>query len=147
MLEDQPGLHRGTSDGVVSDQSERVSDFAPRMDRLGAFGTLILHGPLFAELGKFFMEEFKLLPRIGGRKWDTDDERPTLDLTEAARKVRQKQETADGLLWTVSCLRSCTVVKFGATEVEGGKRWLRSMLEVEGSVPLQFGERALLCLK
>ena len=147
MLEDELRRREDVSNGLVSSDSELVSDFASRMDSLGVFGTLILHGPLFRELGKFFMQEFNLLPRIGGRKWDTGDDKPVLDSQEAARKVRQQQETADGLLWTVSNLRSCTVVKFGAKEVEGGKRWLRHMLETEGSVPSHFGERALLCLK
>jgi len=136
-----------SADGEGREDSQMPS-FASRMDNLGVYGTLCLHGPLFAKLGAFFMDEFKLLPRIGGRKWDTDDDKPVIDEHghEFRRKIRQKQETADGLLWTVSCLRDCTVVKFGAREVEGGKRWLKRMFEEEASVVRHFGERALLCL-
>ncbi|GAB7347088.1 hypothetical protein MBLNU459_g3219t1 [Dothideomycetes sp. NU459] len=126
-----------------------IGSIARRMDGLGAFGTLILYGTQFEGLGKFFMEEFKLLPRIGGRKWDngSDDGQDEVDAAEIKRKTRQKQETADGLLWTAAAVRGCVVVKFGAREVEGGKRWLRCMLEAEGSVPDQFGERCLMCLR
>lgn len=138
-------------DNVLLDTKEEleVGSIARRMDVLGAFGTLILFGPHFEGLGKFFMEEFKLLPRIGGRKWDSgsDDGQDEADVTEVERKARQRQETADGLLWTAAAVRGCVVVKFGAREVEGGKRWLRCMLEAEGSVPDEFGERCLMCLR
>jgi urease accessory protein len=121
------------------------------MDGLGAFGTLILYGPIFASLAAFFMDEFKSIPRIGGRKWDNsneaDDAIRDLDPLMIRRKARQKQEASDGLLWSAALTRGCVVVKFGAREVEGGKRWLRSMLETEGSVIAQFGERCLLCLR
>jgi len=140
------GLANGLSNGVDCHGHE-LPDFSSRMDDLGVFGTLILHGPMFAKLGAYFMDEFKCLPRIGGRKWDLADDEPEKDEKELRRKARQHRETVDGLLWTVSSLRSCVVVKFGAKEVEGGKRWLSWMLEAEGSVPLHFGERALLCLR
>ena len=122
-----------------------------RMDGLGAFGTLILYGSMFASLATFFMDEFKAIPRIGGRKWDTSDDADDairdLEPLVIKRKARQRQETSDGLLWTAAMIRGCVVVKFGAREVEGGKRWLRSMLDTEGSVPAHFGERSLLCLR
>lgn len=138
-------------DNVLLDTGKdvEVGSIARRMDALGAFGTLILFGPHFNELGKFFMDEFKILPRIGGRKWDSgsDDGQEEIDASEVKRKERQRQETVDGLLWTAAAVRGCVVVKFGAREVEGGKRWLRGMLEAEGSVPDQFGERCLMCLR
>lgn len=137
-------------DNMLLDPAGEVQDsFAPRMDRLGVFGTLILYGPLFADLGKFFMDEFKLLPRIGGRQWDSTDGEAAekLEPLEEKRRARLAQETKDGVLWTASFLRHCTVVKFSAREVEGGKKWLRAMLEVQGSVVTHFGERALLCLR
>jgi len=140
----------GISNGVmreVDGNGHELPDFSSRMDGLGVFGTLILHGPMFAKVGAYFMDEFRCLPRIGGRKWDSGEEEPQKDQAELRRKARQQQETVDGLLWTVSSLRNCVVVKFGAREVEGGKRWLKWMLEAEGSVPLHFGERATLCLR
>ncbi|KAI4716637.1 UreD-domain-containing protein [Aureobasidium sp. EXF-10727] len=134
----------------ASDEAIRTS-LARRMDGLGAFGTLILYGSVFTSLATFFMNEFKAIPRIGGRKWDAGDEADDADQDleplVLKRKARQKQEASDGLLWSAAMTRGCVVVKFGAREVEGGKRWLRSMIETEGSVPVQFGERCLLCLR
>ncbi|THW09426.1 UreD-domain-containing protein [Aureobasidium pullulans] len=140
-------------DNVTLDASDDAiqTPLTRRMDGLGAFGTLILYGSMFASLATFFMEEFKAIPRIGGRKWDTSDDADDairdLEPLVIKRKARQKQETSDGLLWTAAMIRGCVVVKFGAREVEGGKRWLRSMLDTEGSVPAHFGERSLLCLR
>ncbi|KAG9851030.1 urease accessory protein UreD, partial [Aureobasidium melanogenum] len=140
-------------DNVTLDASDEAiqTSLARRMDGLGAFGTLILYGPVFASLAAFFMDEFKSIPRIGGRKWDSgneaDDATQDLEPLVIKRKARQKQESSDGLLWTAAIIRGCVVVKFGAREVEGGKRWLRSMLDTEGSVPTRFGERSLLCLR
>ncbi|KAG9950293.1 urease accessory protein UreD, partial [Aureobasidium melanogenum] len=140
-------------DNVTLDASDEAiqTSLARRMDGLGAFGTLILYGPVFASLAAFFMDEFKSIPRIGGRKWDSgneaDDASQILEPLVIKRNARQKQELSDGLLWTAASIRGCVVVKFGAREVEGGKRWLRSMLDAEGSVPTQFGERSLLCLR
>jgi urease accessory protein len=102
-------------------------------------------------LGEFFMEEFKVLPRIGGRKWDSgsdcgdgeDDVEPAV----ARRMVRQRQEVEDRVLWSAASVRGCVVVKFTAPEVEAGKSWLRSMLSEEGSVRTMFGDRAFLCLR
>ncbi|KAI4743849.1 UreD-domain-containing protein [Aureobasidium sp. EXF-12298] len=140
-------------DNVTLDAGDEAiqTSLTRRMDGLGAFGTLILYGPMFASLAAFFMDEFKSIPRIGGRKWDStneaDDAIRDLEPLVIKRKARQKQETSDGLLWSAAMTRGCVVVKFGAREVEGGKRWMRSMLETEGSVTTQFGERSLLCLR
>lgn len=140
-------------DNVTLDASDDAiqTPLTRRMDGLGAFGTLILYGSMFASLATFFMDEFKAIPRIGGRKWDTSDDADDairdLEPLVIKRKARQKQETSDGLLWTAALIRGCVVVKFGAREVEGGKRWLRSMIDTEGSVPAHFGERSLLCLR
>lgn len=132
----------------VGAEEQDVGSIAARMDGMGVFGTLILYGPLFERLGRFFMAEFKRLPRIGGSKWDSgsgDEEEVTE--AEVRRVVRHRQETADGLLWSAASVRGCVVVKFGAREVEGGRKWVRTMLETEGSVVEQFGERSLMCLR
>jgi urease accessory protein len=119
---------------------------ARRMDGLGVFGTLVLTGPLFSSLGKFFLEEFSALPRIGGRNWGEDATPAPLSEREAWRAKRVEDETESGLLWTAAAVRGLVVVKFGAREVEGGKQWLRSILMQEGTVEREFGEGALLCL-
>jgi len=136
-------------DNVLLDDHGSEGSIASRMNDLAVFGTLILYGPLFQKLGQFFMIEFKALPRIGGRKWDSGSESGDEDVDSAAirRVARQRQETADGLLWSAAAVRGCVVVKFGVRKVEGGRKWLRAMLLEEGSVVREFGERALLCLR
>lgn len=121
------------------------SSFAGRIDNLGVFGTLILRGPLFESLGRYFMAEFCVLPRIGARNWDGEVEADADD-AETKRRRRQKQDTKNQLLWTAASIRGFVLVKFAAKEVEGVKRFLRSMLRAEGSVERLFGEGALLCI-
>jgi urease accessory protein len=148
------------SANATDDNSKSPSGFASRLDNLGVFGTLIIHGPLLLNLAKFFTEEFKALPRIGAKKWHTEDSETDSDVekqtteaevkwkaTEVARARRQKQELKDDVLWTASNVRGSVIVKFGAREVEGVKRWLHGMLKEEGSIIREFGERALMCLK
>ena len=142
LLRDNLILDGGDDDNMMG------KSVASRMDGKGVFGTLILYGPLVEKLARFFMDEFKSIPRIGGRKWDSGsgDEEEITEV-EIARRSRRSQEIKDGLLWTAAAVRGCVVVKFGAREVEGGRLWLRSMLESEGTVVDQFGERALMCLR
>ncbi|QDS77229.1 hypothetical protein FKW77_003039 [Venturia effusa] len=150
ILEDSASANTATPPG-----------FASRLDKLGVFGTLILYGSALSSLSTYFMDEFKALLRIGAKQWHTEDsesdsERDELQTSEveATRKSiqsrrarRQRQEVKDDLLWTASNIRGFVLVKFGAREVEGVKRWLHAMLKDEGSVEREFGERALLCLK
>lgn len=119
-----------------------------RMDNIGIFATVILHGPLFEPLTQFFLEEFKLLPRIGGRNWGPDGQvaKEQTD-KERWREGRLQREGGDGLIWTAARVRGCTVIKFGAREVEGAKVWLEGMLKQEGSVVREFGDGALMCVR
>jgi len=138
-------------DNVILDDHGLDNSIAPRMDGQAVFGTLILFGPHMRSLGQFFMEEFKVLPRIGGRKWDSgsdcgdgeDDVEPKV----VRRAIRQRQEAETNVLWSAASVRGCVVVKFTAPEVEAGKSWLRSMLLEDGSIRTMFGERAFLCLR
>lgn len=125
----------------------RVPDYANRVGGLGVFGTLIVYGPLFEGLGRFFLDEFRALPRIGARKWDSSEDDVEVGESEVRQARRQKQETDDCVMWTASSVRGFVLVKFGANEVEGVKKWLSTMLKEQGSVPNFFGERALLCLR
>jgi urease accessory protein len=119
-----------------------------RVDNVGVFGTLILRGPVFESLGRYFLDEFEHLPRVGAKKWDGDvEEIHKDDSVEARRLIRQKEEIEDGLIWTAASIRGFVMVKFGAREVEGARTWMRAMFKGEGSVEKYFGERALLCLK
>lgn len=136
-------------DNMLLDERSTGGAIAQKMDGVAVYGTLILFGPLFTALGRFFMDEFKQLPRIGGRKWDSgsesgDDE---VDHLAARRAARQRIEIANGLLWSAASVRDCVVVKFGAPTLEAARSWLNTMLSEEKSVITHFGERALLCLR
>jgi urease accessory protein len=134
-------------DNMLLDDQTVHDNVARRMDNLAAYGSLILYGPIFSALGAFFMREFKNLPRIGGRKWDSGSEDEVDDPSAVARLKRQRMETAGNLLWSVASVRGCVVVKFGAPTLETGRRWIWTMLKDEGSIVRNFGERALLCLR
>ncbi|KAK0264303.1 hypothetical protein LTR01_001350 [Friedmanniomyces endolithicus] len=136
-------------DNILLDRDDVRDGIANRMHELAVFGTLILFGPLFRSLGQFFMAEFKALSRIGGRRWESGSESGDEEVDAAAirRAKRHKQESVDGVLWSAALLRGCVVVKFGAPEVEGGRRWLHSLLVEEGTVVRELGERALLSLR
>ncbi len=119
-----------------------------RMDGMGVFGTVILRGPLFEGLGNFLVEEFKALPRIGGRNWGgVGDEVQELTARERWRAERVKRENVDGALWTACYVRGCTLVKFSAKEVEGVREWLGGMLREEGSVGREFGPGGLMFVR
>ncbi|KAF2489712.1 UreD-domain-containing protein [Lophium mytilinum] len=153
LLRDNQVLDRwatGTLSGRAATHpaTTHSEELAGRMDGLGVFGTLILRGPVFEGLGEAFMREFEALPRIGGRKWEDDAPSPTkLSALEAQRAARRKQEAGDGVVWSAARVRGFVLVKFGAREVEGARRWVRGMIGSEGSVAREFGEGALLCLK
>ncbi|KAI9870936.1 MAG: hypothetical protein M1830_003610 [Pleopsidium flavum] len=136
-------------DNVILDdkQSGLAQGLDGRMDGLGVFGTLILHGALFENIGKHLMDEFMQLPRIGGRDWSSSADAPKLSTKEDKRAMRHRAEKDDGLLWTAASVRGFVLVKFGAREVEGARRWLGDILREEGSVQQEFGDGALLCLR
>ncbi|KAI5368235.1 Putative urease accessory protein UreD [Septoria linicola] len=136
-------------DNMILDDQSLHDSLPQRMDGLAVYGTLILGGDLFGHLGKFLMREFKALPRIGARKWDSgsDDEEKMMDPVIIKRLKRQRLEIASKLLWSAASVRGCVVVKFGAPTVEAARRWLWTILSDEGSVVKHFGERALLCLR
>ena len=123
-------------------------DVLGRMDGMGVFGTVILRGPLFKGLADFFVEEFKALPRIGGRNWGgASDPVQLLTAREQWRKRRLEREKGDGVLWTACHVRGCMVAKFAARELEGARGWLGSMLKEEGSIARECGEGGLMFVR
>jgi len=122
-------------------------DIGGRMDGMGVFGTVLMRGPLFEGLGRFFVEEFGGLPRIGGREWGGGGEVRERTEKERWRSERVEREKGDGLLWTACFVRGCTVVKFSAREVEGVKSWLASMLKEEGTIGRECGEGGLMFVR
>lgn len=136
-------------------------ELASKTDGKGILGTLVIYGPMFDALGKFFMKEFRALPRIGAKNWTPGPKTPTIvengntgyfETTSPPQATAPKStstpiEHAEGLLWTAAQVRGFVLVKFGAREVDGARRWLGSMLNKEGSVEREFGHQALLCLR
>lgn len=129
-------------DGAPQYFAENLHD---RMDNAAVFGTLIIRGRLFQELGKFFLNEFVNQPRIGERTWSA--EKSHIPDEEQKRQARRGGEANAGLLWTAASVRGFVLVKFGAKDVDGARGWLREMLMEEGTVEREFGERCLLCLR
>ncbi|KAL2426241.1 hypothetical protein ABEF95_001940 [Exophiala dermatitidis] len=119
---------------------------ADKADNMGIFGTLIVYGPIFKKLGDFLMHEFSSQPRIGAKNWTASETTGVTEGVKQAELARQREQQ-DGLLWTAAKVRGFVLVKFGATELDGAKRWLGDLLKKEGSVETMFGHQALLCLR
>lgn len=116
-------------DNIVLDgMSPMEQSYRDEMDNLGVFGTLIIRGPVFQTLGQLFMKEFSSQPRIRGSS-----------LAPTSPSSR--------LTWTAASMRGFVIVKFGAREVDEAKRWLREMLECDGTVEREFGQHSLMCLQ
>lgn len=146
---------------ALSSPFPNSNTISAKMDHHGIFGTLVLLGPLLTSLGAFFLSEFALLPRIGGRDWGDGPTashhiHPTSNAEAAEsekirleqwRSQRWKTEKQDGVLWTAVRVRACVVVKFAAREVEGVRAWLGAMWREEGTVGREFGEGGLMCVR
>lgn len=137
-------------DGIALDSTGKV--LKKKMHGLGIFGTLVLKGPLVDSLAAFFLSEFASLPRIGVRDFRSQamkDQDSTLVVSrqESWRKTRLNQEAEDNVLWSAAKVRGCTVVKFGARTVEGGRMWIGSMMKEEGSISRNFGDDSTMCIR
>jgi urease accessory protein len=119
---------------TLTDLAVSGTGLAEKTDKLGIFGTLIVYGPVFQHLGQYIMDHFKSQPRLGAKDFSRD-----------AKPDAQQQ--ADGLLWTAAQVRGFVLVKFGARELDGARRWLGDVLKHEGTVERHFGHQALLCLR
>ncbi|KAK5060123.1 hypothetical protein LTR84_010007 [Exophiala bonariae] len=120
-----------------------------KSDNLGIFGTLIVYGPLFEKLGGFLVQHFAQQPRLGAKNW-TQNDRSHSDEADAIKKdadAQRQREHEDGLVWTAARVRGFVLVKFGAKEVDGARRWLGGLLKQEGTVETLFGHQALICLR
>ena len=136
---------------IEGDQRAGTLSLKGKMHELSLFGTLALKGPKLEGLADFMMKEFTSLPRIGARDFRSQaakDQASSVELSEEAkwRKVRLEREKKDGILWSAAKMRGCTVVKFGAVTVEGGRHWIGDMVRREGSVLEVFGDDAAMCI-
>ena len=119
---------------------------ANKSNDMGIFGTLIVYGPIFKRLGEFLLREFADQPRIGAKNWTTNENKTQTDGMQPIDQARER-EKQDGLLWTAASVRGFVLVKFGAKEIDGARRWLGWLLRREGTVERVFGHQALICLR
>lgn len=123
------------------------ADIMDKTDGMGCFGTLILYGPTFANLGNFFLEEFKNQPRIGAKVWSDGRAQKPVSEELKAKERRLQREKDDALLWTAADTRGFVIVKFSARETDGARQWLGDLVRREGSVEKEFGHQALIGLR
>ena len=121
------------------------------MHQQAVFGTLILRGDLVSSLAGFFLSEFAALPRLGARGFKSTNAKGSENTPESEleswRAGRLAMEKEEGILWCAASVRGCVIVKFGAATVEGGRRWIGSMIIKEGSIAANFGDEALFCVR
>ena len=142
-------------DNVLLEPSPSASEnymIPALMEPFTLIATLILTGPVFASLSAFFLHEFSLLPRIGARGFDTTPSSITVDGAEkskagerqAWRQARWVKEKRDGILWTAASVRDdrAVVVRFGSRDCEVGRRWIKDMVDQEGSLVEAWGKGA-----
>lgn len=113
---------------------------------MGIFGTLIVYGPVFKKLREFLLQEFTDQPRIGAKNWTSNDSTSHLNGVPKLDQI-VSLEKMDGLLWTAADVRGFVLLKFGAREIDGARRWLGRLLRQEGTVERVFGHQAMLCLR
>jgi urease accessory protein len=137
-------------DSVILSEDQQAghgNGLIERMNGMGVFGTLILYGPLFEKLGQYFLKEFSSQPRIGAKNWTSEDSEKEKSPEEVRKDQRRLQEHADDVLWASAHVRGFVLVKFGAREVDGARRWLGDIIRQEESVEREFGHQALFCLR
>ncbi|KEF55429.1 uncharacterized protein A1O9_08179 [Exophiala aquamarina CBS 119918] len=134
---------------MLHDDGLGTTGLVDKSNNLGIFGTLIVYGPLFEKLGGFLIQQFAKHPRIGAKNWTQNDhvKAEQVDLASKEAELSKQREREDGLLWTAAQVRGFVLVKFGAKELDGARRWLGGMLKQEGTVEREFGHQALLCLR
>lgn len=121
-----------------------VESLETRMEDLGVCGTVIIRGPLFESLGKLFLDQYALQPRVGNKKWSRGSDA----ICSGEEDGTASEETSASLvMWTATSVRDFVVVRFGAATVEHARHWLREILTKDGTVEREFGKRHLFCLQ
>ena len=88
----------------LSDREVADTGLSQKTDSLGVFGTLIIYGPIFAQLGHFFLDQFSSLPRIGAKNF--------ADIAGREQNQSPSRQHAD-VIWTAAALRGFVLIKFG----------------------------------
>ena len=121
-------------------------DFSRRFDGSGIFGTLLICGPVFASLEKFFRDAYALLRVSEAEQFGRASNKISDAIHKSERNSIGGKENQHGITWTASTIRGIMIVKFSANSVEGAKNWMRMMLAMEGTLEREFGERATMSL-
>lgn len=120
--------------------------FSKRYDECGIFGTMLICGPVFASLEKFFRDAYALLRKSEAEHFGTTNDETSDAVHETDKISIKREEDENEVVWTTSTVRNITVVKFSANSVEGAKKWMRMMLSAEETLAREFGERATMSL-
>lgn len=125
----------------LEDQTWKGGDLRSRMEDVTCFATLMIRGPMFAELSKYAVNLFKTEPRVGARRGRVENE------IDTARRRR-----SEGVIYTVAEVKGVTIVRAQGRELETVRTWLKRLIEEEGRegpgcVIREFGNRATMCLE
>lgn len=114
-----------------------------RMEGVTCLATLLIRGPIFAELAKHCVELFRTEPRVGGRRGRDENE---------VEKARRK--FSEGVVYTVAQVRGFVVVRVSGADVERVRVWVRGLIEQrgmggngKGMVEREFGRGVMMCLE
>ena len=121
-------------------------NFSKRFDECGIFGTMLICGPVFVSLERFFRDLYALRRISEAEQFGTTSDKPSDAVHKSERNSIVEEENENGIVWTASTVRGIMVVKFSANSVEGAKKWMRMMLSMEGTLAREFGERATMPL-
>ncbi|KAK6503042.1 hypothetical protein TWF481_008077 [Arthrobotrys musiformis] len=133
-------------DGEMLCGDETLRD---RQDSQTIFATVVIRGKPFAQLVAYIKTRYANEPRIGQKRWDTDD--------DSRRHNRIEVEARNnGVLWAASSVRGFLLVKVSGVEMEGVKRFVRGLLSevnedgvprADGCITEEFGTGMFRCLE
>ncbi|KAF3910883.1 hypothetical protein ABW20_dc0107307 [Dactylellina cionopaga] len=133
-------------DGDSASSNETLKD---RQDSHTIFATVIIRGKPFAQLISYIKQRYANEPRIGQKRWDTDDDsRRHTNVELEARK--------GGVVWAASSVRGFLLVKVSGVDMEGVKRFVKGLLaevdasgigSVDGCITKEFGPGMFRCLE
>lgn len=133
-------------DGTSVEGEETLRE---RQDGQAIFATAVIRGKAFDQLVDYITKRYKNEPRIGAKKWDTDDD--SRGLTRVDIDARK-----GGVWWTTSSVRGFLLVKVSGVDVEAVKRFIRGLLgeangdgilSPDGCITREFGTGMFRCIE
>ncbi|KAK6361635.1 hypothetical protein TWF730_005353 [Orbilia blumenaviensis] len=152
---EEVGLVRGKlllRDAMILDGDDLLSGeetLRERQDSQTIFATILIRGKPFTKLIGYIKTRYANEPRIGQKRWDTDDDSRRHNSIEVEAR-------RNGVLWAASSVRGFLLVKVSGVEMEGVKRFVRGLLsEVDeegvaregGCITQEFGTGMFRCLE